>query len=214
MAEGTRKRKFSGDSTQASKQPRSSHTGKLRVNQVIQALLDGPLAQHFEKDGDEVLCTSFGERCPVLVDGTANLDDVRNFCPLMDWQDIDSVLSVSGKEEEEEDDSQPSKRRDCSQEELEEALKYAKETKLFPPNIEVGSDFHLEFLYAHFCRNSPKSLVMKADKKAWKAVISKHLDVLDDSIGKMACGPYSFELVEGSKPVRQRSISNQQTSGA
>ena len=205
MAEGTRKRKFSGDSTQASKQPRSSHTGKLRVNQVIQALLDGPLAQHFEKDGDEVLCTSFGERCPVLVDGTANLDDVRNFCPLMDWQDIDSVLSVSGKEEEEEDDSQPSKRRDCSQEELEEALKYAKETKLFPPNIEVGSDFHLEFLYAHFCRNSPKSLVMKADKKAWKAVISKHLDVLDDSIGKMACGPYSFELVEGSKPVRQRS---------
>ena len=37
------------------------------------------------------------------------------------------------------------------------------------------------------------------------AVFAKHLDVFEDSIGKMKCGPYTFSLVEGSKPVRQKS---------
>ena len=73
-----------------------------------------------------------------------------------------------------------------------EALKTAHATKQFPPNIEHGSEFHLEFLYQHFMRKSPPSLTESANKRAWKRVIAKHLDVLSDSIGKMKCEPFKF----------------------
>ena len=87
---------------------------------------------------------------------------------------------------------------------MEKILDEAHKTKEFPAIIEIGSDFHVEFLYRHFTRQSSEQMKENALKEEWKAVISKHLDVLSDTIGKMKCGPYKFQLVPGAKPVRQR----------
>ena len=43
-----------------------------------------------------------------------------------------------------------------------------------------------------------------AEKETWKAVIRNHLAVLCDSIGKMKCDPFKFQLQPGTDPVRQR----------
>ena len=131
------------------------------------------------------------EQLFVMFDGSdSNCDSVAD--------DLDIMMHEADQS------AAPPKSSSYTEEVIADALKTAHATKQFPPNIEHGSEFHLEFLYRHFTRKSPRSLTSKANKQAWKQVIAKHLDVLSDSIGKMRCEPFKFQTVPGTKPIRQR----------
>jgi hypothetical protein len=182
------------------------------LDDLVSALVNGKHSERFDVHGDTLMCNVDGGDYRVVLDKHVDLQDVRNLCPLTDWQSLDEILGSRDEKEEvplcsttEAEPKLPVMQiSECTKEQLAEALTYAKDTKLFPANILIASDFHIEFLYAHFCRQSPDSLVRKANKAKWKEVIRKHLDVFDDSIGMMKCEPYTFSLVDGAKPVRQR----------
>ena len=174
------------------------------VDQFLNSLMDGPRSSYFKKSGGDTVCTlPEGSEVKVVASRTIDLEDTANFQSLCGWQSLDSIL---GLEEEVEKTSPPVVKKSVgTASEMKAALKYAEETKLFPPDIELKSQYHVDFLYAHFCRLSSPERLKTADADAWKAVIRKNLDVMQDTIGKMGCGPYSFELVAGSKPVRCKS---------
>ena len=88
---------------------------------------------------------------------------------------------------------------------MQRALAFGKETNLFPPQIEIKSEFHVDFLYQHFCRNARSERVKSANDGLWKEAIRENLIVLDDSICLMKCGPFSFNLVPDAKPVKVKS---------
>ena len=168
------------------------------VDETINSLMNGPHSQYFSSEGDKVICTmSDGAKCEVLVSETVDLSDVSQFQPLTNWQSINALLG--------EDTDVPVEQKDTyTAAEMETALKYAKDTKLFPPNIKHGSDFHIDFLWHHFCRDARHDRKKGANAERWKKAIRDNLDVLDDRIGCMACEPYEFSLVPGAKPVRCR----------
>ena len=87
------------------------------------------------------------------------------------------------------------KKSEWTESEMRRVLRYAKETKQFPPEILEGSDFHVEFLYRHFSRLAPQSRCNSRLKSKWKDSIRKNLDVFSDSIGCMKCEPYSYSFV-------------------
>ena len=172
------------------------------VDEILNSLLDGDTSRYFKMVDDTLLCTiEGGMEVPVLVDNTLDLDDVSNFCPLLDWRSIEDIV---GTDDGVANLAEVPKQSRYTETEMQTALEYAAKSKEFPPNIEKDSDFHIEFLFRHFCRLAKPSRVKKCDKKRWKKAIKDNLDVLSDSIGCMKCGPYEFELVEGAKPVRQR----------
>ena len=181
---------------------------------LLNSLMDGEDAHHFKTNSDGDIFAVIGEQeVNVLLSDVLDLDDVANFCPLMDWQSIDTLLAVDEEANQKENSDVPKsgdtqqvvKLSQATKQQMKDALAYAKETKLFPPNILLKSEFHIEFLFNHFCRESRPAMRNTKLKKRWKEVIRKNLDVLDDSIGCMGCGPYSFSLLPGSKPVRCKS---------
>ena len=91
-----------------------------------------------------------------------------------------------------------------TKQDLDDAPTFAKDNSLFPPTVELCSDFHVEFLFHHFMRDAPRERQDTALKNEWKKAIRANLDVLSDSIGLMRCGPCTFDLVEGARPVKTR----------
>lgn len=151
-----------------------------------------------------------------------DIDDLVQFCPLgpdlqtsdlfstpadntalpnMDSEIASYYATADSESREEEVIEQKS---DWNEIDMKQALDEAAKTKCFPKIIKEGSDFHTEFLCRHFTRLSPEEMKADANKPEWKRVIAKHLQVLSDSIGKMKCGPFKFQLAPGAKPMRQR----------
>ena len=165
-----------------------------------------------------------GFESKVVLDSEFNLDQCSQLCPWTGWMEEDEMfvdtLSKASDDisifdlhednesiEEEEDLPQWSafyEDNDVHIAQMKKALEQAKDTKEFPSEIVLGSDFPVHFLWRHFTRNLEAEVLAKADKEKWKAVTRKHLPELQDHIGKMACGPYTFSLTPGAKPVRQR----------
>ena len=113
---------------------------------------------------DTLLCTiEGGMEVPVLVDNTLDLDDVSNFCPLLDWRSIEGIV---GTDDGVANLAEVPKQSRYTETEIQTALEYAAKSKEFPPNIEKDSDFHIEFLFRHFCRLAKPSRVKKCDKKS------------------------------------------------
>jgi hypothetical protein len=179
----------------------------------------------FKKEGQYLIATMrSGFECKVILDSELNLNQCSQLCPLTEWMDEDEMFADSLSEasddtsifdlqeesesiEEEVDLPQWSAfedDNDLHQAQMTTAWEQAKETKEFPPGIVLESDFHVYFLWRHFTRNSDDEVLAKVDEKKWKKVIRKHLPVLHDRIGKMVCGLYTFSLIPGAKPVRQR----------
>ena len=180
------------------------------VDETINALISGTHSQYFSREGSDVICTMpNGSKCKVLPSKTIDFEDASNFQTLVDWQPLDAMLETTDEAQERADAlasiAPVPKQSVYTEVEMERALTFAKETKLFPPQIELKSDFHIDFLYRHFCRNARSERVKCANASLWKEAIRENLDVLDDSIGLMKCGPFSFDLVPGAKPVKVKS---------
>ena len=62
------------------------------------------------------------------------------------------------------------------------------------------SEFCIDFLFEHFAREAPPKYRERCNKTRWKKSIRDNLEVFSDSIGLMACGPYSFKMKEGAQP--------------
>ena len=127
--------------------------------------------------------------------------DDNTALPNMDDERVSYYATTDSESREEEEVEQLSS---WNETQMAQALDEAAKTKAFPKIIKSGSDFHIEFLYRHFTRLSPKEMKSTANKPGWKRVIQKHLVVLSDRIGKMNCGPFKFQLVPGAKPMRQK----------
>ena len=180
------------------------------VDETINALISGTHSQYFSREGSDVICTMpNGSKCKVIPSKTIDFEDASNFQTLVDWQPLDAMLETTDEAQERADALASivpvPKQSVYTEVEMERALTFAKETKLFPPQIELKSDFHIDFLYRHFCRNARSERVKCANASLWKEAIRENLDVLDDSIGLMKCGPFSFDLVPGAKPVKVKS---------
>ena len=123
-----------------------------------------------------------------------SVEELEHMQPLTDWIENDDLTDYIANMSEANvtDAAGITKKSQCSKEELKAMLDKASKTKVFPPEIEYGSDLHVEFLYCHFTRRSPPELLMNADKEAWKRVIRKHIGVFDDRIGKMKCDDYEI----------------------
>ena len=165
----------------------------------------------------------------MVPENNLDINDMAGLCPLgpeMTTSELINTLGVSNEEQEDAEmgmfsanvsdgagsndadvtasESKVPQLSEYTEEQMNEALKDAKETKLFPSIIKEGSEFHIEFLFRHFTRLSDESMISSANKAKWKEVIGKHLVVLSDTIGKMRCGAFKFQTVPGTTPVRQR----------
>ena len=151
----------------------------------------------------------------IVDEGTLSIEDLAQMPVLVDNLTTEECFMLGGEcddsgessfnmeplEPQDDPKTFQEKQSSYTEAEMEETLKQARKTKEFPSCIEHGSDFHLEFLWRHFTRESPAKMIAKADKAAWKKVISKHLGVVSDKIGKMNCGPFKFQQEENVKPI-------------
>ena len=174
------------------------------VNDLTACFLNGSMTKSV--DGDVIAHLGDDDHVNVYVDGEVDFEDLSQFQPLTDYMCINEILGASVEEQTKTEVPVPmpkiKKIGTWTEASVHAALKHALENKEVPPYIEYGSEFHIEFLYRHFCRLAPKQRVKDTKMKAkWKAAIKANLGVFDDTIGCMKAGPYSFSLVEGYKPV-------------
>ena len=172
------------------------------VDEVLNGLLDGEYKQRFSVESGDLFCAFGEDKIKMLVDETLDFNDVEGFAPICEWRMDSDMFAGAVTAEEVEVKPAVVKKSTYTDADIQRCLKTASETKTFPEEIEHGSDYHVEFLYQHFSRLAPRSRRRDTKlKEKWKAAIKKNLAVFDDTIGCMACGPYAFDLVEGSKPV-------------
>ena len=172
----------------------------LVYDEVIAGLLEGENRSRFSKSGGELFCAFEDDSVKVVVDETLDFSSAEGFAFLSPWQSEGDILAAAV------DDAPPTvpveKKATWTEASITEALTQAAETKKFPEDIEEGSDYHVEFLYRHFCRLAPRKRRRDTKLKVkWKKAIKDNIEVFGDNIGCMACGPYKFSLVEGAKPV-------------
>ena len=172
----------------------------LVYDEVIAGLLEGENRSRFSKSGGELFCAFEDDSVKVVVDETLDFSSAEGFAFLSPWQSEGDILAAAV------DDAPPpvpvEKKATWTEASITEALTQAVETKKFPEDIEEGSDYHVEFLYRHFCRLAPRKRRRDTKLKVkWKKAIKDNIEVFGDNIGCMACGPYKFSLVEGAKPV-------------
>ena len=60
---------------------------------------------------------------------------------------------------------------------MKEALEYSEETKEFPENILWGSEFCIDFLFNHFCREADPDYKSNCLEEEWKEKIRENLGV-------------------------------------
>ena len=80
--------------------------------------------------------------------------------------------------------------------------------KRTPESLQCGEPLHVDFLYSMFTRDSPTKLVQQAKASGteleWKKIIAEHAALFSDSIGRMKCEPFRFDLKDPMATSKRR----------
>ena len=81
--------------------------------------------------------------------------------------------------------------------------------KRTPESLHSGEPLHVDFLYSMFTRDSPNELVQRAkasgSEMEWKKIIAENAALFSDSIGRMNCEPFKFDLKDPTVTSKRKS---------